>query len=1040
MFMSKRKNKSSILSIIIGFFLVILAFVSFGLSTYFGYKNYFKGANYDSSINIRYELDPYTVEDPTVPSQTPIDEKDLRDKLNKLADSYSQSLLDKNKTNSNVTTELYWDDDLSVYRAFIDANIYNYKLESSDPDLSKEDDKKVDVSPSLAYYQSMDAGRFNIIYSDGYNVNSSSNSEVGDGFKKARLYMWDLNQGDYSLTDSDNKIKNPSSSDINIQLRSKYSFGKKNGDQYTENSIKQTFYNAANHSPSQINDDKNDYPFMLIIHNLRGMINELNYITFVWTQHQDGHPYQDQVRTAYFQLTSDQIQFAEDISKARYTDNNGFIDNYTFDNNAGFQKNIEDPLLGNGLFPNPGDKNTFDSTNFFYFLQDQDSEGQPVIGKTSTLKYDFLSKYIMGVVTRDNYTDFLPDKNPEKTQIDSDGNWLVLKNLSNKYFTTNQIYKQMTSEKTSLPIMNVLVPSWSTDTGKKIDYILRNGITSNVNVSVINSDFDGSVLQIKTAIITTIVAIAVLLLIIGIVVSVLYRIPGFVSFAWLITPLGLMFLILFLSGFGLSLGLLVGVLITLIISSISLICILNRMKSQHVSHKTLDQSVNRAFSSSFLTTLDFHVIGFIAGVSMLFFPMAQIAALGLTLIVGSLLSFALVYGMNYLTQILIFKNNIGMYSFNWFSSKQYNINSEQIDPAYVSKVSQTVQRHIDNGINRNTYISRITAKNDVAFNWKWLVGYLSIALPIIIIGLILAFTVGSANLNGFYGGTRLMIQVKQGDVTVTWGQIMRALTLVQSNGWYNLQANPDYFVLETSVLYTLHSQGYDNLVNALQESGITAFFIQNISSKSTIEFTFNSLWVLLSFGGLMSVYSLIRYNWYSVLPTFVAFILTCLLTASFIVITHMVVNIYTNYTFIMLGIMCYLLMYSLMSSMLNRYVRRNPTLYTELGSLYIHCISLFNDNYVTIISLFWILSLVMILFLPSALIFMSLSILVGTIIMMFTTSIILPNFIYWFNNLHNMYRIRVRRIQSATEKRNLDKIDEELIDTININTRPREKD
>ena len=425
---------------------------------------------------------------------------------------------------------------------------------------------------------------------------------------------------------------------------------------------------------------------------------------------------------------------------------------------------------------------------------------------------------------------------------------------------------------------------------------------------------------------------------------------------------------------------------------------------------------------------------------MLFFPMAQIAALGLTLIVGSLLSFALVYGMNYLTQILIFKNDIGMYSFNWFSSKQYNINSEQIDAAYVSKVSKTVQRHIDNGINRNTYISRITAKNDVAFNWKWLVGYLSIALPIIIIGLILAFTVGSANLNGFYGGTRLMIQVKQGDVTVTWDQIMRALILVQNNGWYNLQANPDYFVLETSVLYTLPSQGYDNLVNALQESGITAFFIQNISSKSTIEFTFNSLWVLLSFGGLMSVYSLIRYNWYSVLPTFVAFILTCLLTASFIVITHMVVNIYTNYTFIMLGIMCYLLMYSLMSSMLNRYVRRNPTLYTELGSLYIHCISLFNDNYVTIISLFGILSLVMILFLPSALIFMSLSILVGTIIMMFTTSVILPNFIYWFNSLHNMYRIRVRRIQSATEKRNLDKIDEELIDTININTRPREKD
>jgi preprotein translocase subunit SecD len=78
----------------------------------------------------------------------------------------------------------------------------------------------------------------------------------------------------------------------------------------------------------------------------------------------------------------------------------------------------------------------------------------------------------------------------------------------------------------------------------------------------------------------------------------------------------------------------------------------------------MDQVVNRAFSSSLLPVLDFHVVGFIAGVAMLFFPMGQIAALGLTLIVGSLLSLALVYGMNYLSQILVFKNEIGMYSFN----------------------------------------------------------------------------------------------------------------------------------------------------------------------------------------------------------------------------------------------------------------------------------------------------------------------------------------------------------------------------------------
>jgi len=87
----------------------------------------------------------------------------------------------------------------------------------------------------------------------------------------------------------------------------------------------------------------------------------------------------------------------------------------------------------------------------------------------------------------------------------------------------------MTDQKSSFPMINILCPSSAGS--KDIEKILQNGITSNVNVSLINPDFNQSILQIDNASLTTLIAIAVLLLIIGIVVSVLYRIPGFVSFA-----------------------------------------------------------------------------------------------------------------------------------------------------------------------------------------------------------------------------------------------------------------------------------------------------------------------------------------------------------------------------------------------------------------------------------------------------------------------------------------------------------------------------
>ena len=1036
LFPSNKKQKSSLVLMIIGFFLTLLTVVGFGVSSFFSVKKIFKGDNYNSVINVRYELDPYKSENPVIDKKASVDLDDLKLELDKIADIYSKYLLDKKVSNSNVKTEIIEDNDNNIYRAFINASINNYKLESSDPAITKNDDKNKDVSLALAYYANMDIGQFNVIYSDGYKDN---------GFEDSNLYMWNINQeDDDSLTDTDSKIKvDIKQNKIHIKLRSQYSFGDKlENDSYSTNSIKQTFYKAKNSSSE---GEINTTPFMIIVHNFNGMINEMNFISFIWYQYninpcEKSHEYIAKVRDAYFQLTDDQRRFGQEMHANKWLDYSGFIDNtYRFNDSHGFYKNIRDPLEQKELpSESTNSVSSFESSNILYALQDTSKDGkgndQIEIGRSSVLKYEFLNKYILGIVNKDNFTDYLPDKNPTKSSLDSNGNWLTITNSSNKFFTTNQIYKSMTSQKSTLPLMNVIAPSWSES--KDINRMLQNGLVSNVNVSLIDSDLNKSILQISTASTTTIIAIAILLLIIGIVVSILYRIPGLISFAWMILPIGLLPLIMFLSGFGLSIWLLIGTLITMLVSSISLICLLNKIKSNHINHKTLNQSIKFGFKHSIITILDFHAISLIAGVVMLFFSISQIFALSMSLIVGSLLSFASIFGFNGLNQMLVFGNNIGMYNFKWFSSNVYDISSNQLDKRFEIPTSNSIQKHIYAGLIKNNYISRITTTNNLSFKKKWFIPYILTIAMLIIFSLALMFGLNMVNLSGFKTGTFLMIK-NDNDITQT--KIMDALSLLNLK-WYNFKTNSDYFSIESAITFNVGTPEYKNLVQALEAKGIINYFIQNIDNKMTIDFSLKCLWILLTFGALMSVYTLVRFNWYSILPTFLTFILTCGLSFGLIVIFHLSINIYIGYSFIMIGIMEYLFMYALISAIASKYVKFNPTLYNELKSLYTYSISLFNECSIEIIGLYAITVLVMILFLPAALILFTINILISVIFMILNNNIILPNLMYLFNNLHNLYKIRVRRIQLSIDKNNLDKIDEELINTININTRDRTND
>ena len=187
--------------------------------------------------------------------------------------------------------------------------------------------------------------------------------------------------------------------------------------------------------------------------------------------------------------------------------------------------------------------------------------------------------------------------------------------------------------------------------------------------------------------------------------------------------------------------------------------------------------------------------------------------------------------------MLIFNNKIGMYNFKWLSKNVYDISSDNMDKRFEISAPITIQKHINSGLNHNSYISQITIHNNLSFQKKWFIPYMLITIALIVLGFVLAFVLNKINLNGFSAGTQLMI--KNAD-DVTKQKIMAALNILNVT-WFNFKANADYFTINTSAVFSFGTNEYNNLVNALISNNITTYFIQNFDSKITVDFTLNSM-------------------------------------------------------------------------------------------------------------------------------------------------------------------------------------------------------
>ncbi|MCF0228043.1 MAG: hypothetical protein HUJ52_04425, partial [Malacoplasma sp.] len=328
-----------------------------------------------------------------------------------------------------------------------------------------KEEEKINVSPATTYYGNIQSANFSVLYCDGYELETekkknTNEEELTNTFNKSKLYMWDLTNRENGLVDADSKITiNSTANEIDIRLKDGYTFGAKKTEEeketdYQEGSIKDVFKKAKENKSNDANETETaKYPFMYIIHNLRGLINELEYyinVVNLYNKHSTndgGNSY-----NAYWQLSSEQRKFGEEMLKDKNpeiyltpeTNNFYSLNEYTFDSTlCGFQANAYNKLIStewdknsNNLSTTNASKgfysgnNNFKGSNILRIIQAANSSThEPEPGKSADVNssYSFLNKYIVGIVTKDNYTDYLPDKNPEKTDVDSKGQWMVIK-------------------------------------------------------------------------------------------------------------------------------------------------------------------------------------------------------------------------------------------------------------------------------------------------------------------------------------------------------------------------------------------------------------------------------------------------------------------------------------------------------------------------------------------------------------------------------------------------------------------------------------
>ncbi len=1001
-FFSKKRKTVKITSYCFSSF-IFLGIVGSTIGTaYVAKKQFQEGSDFSKSYNLRYELDIKNTENPNEPE--PIQsEEDVKKALDKAVIAFSDYLNDQQLYTSNIYPEINSDDQGNL-QAFINVTVQNQKIDDPRPSAEK-DSPKIDRNPVEIYFDNVYSPRLSIFY------HPDSNNQ-----KNYILTKQDLVSNDKSFYVPSSAYEN--SLFINVDSPAA---NEKNG----VKEIKEIFKNAA-----ESKEDVKDQPYLYVINDQQGFLNRLNYILKVAliTKQYPNNEYYFNIYNYFF--SDSEREFAEDYIKFYHYDVvipqlESIIPNLNVCNGEAAYDDtgtIESSLHCGSIF---SDDNTYNNKHHNFIEGIEDDIDKPLV-HTGNLKYSFMSKWIIAILANgssgsDDYTKFFPDKNPTKNTQNSDDKWIVLTSPTSSRFTTELLKKEFTTYSFPYPVKDVTYDNFDGNWYKLLTGVEENGDKYNkvMNINEISVSLFDNIMGNTPLLSTLIVFIAVNLLI-GIIVCLLYKVPGLYAFGTTTFTTILTMVLLFLGGHQFTVSLVMGLIMILAVGALSVINLLERLKKQVAMTYDMQTSTKRAFMSAIMPCIDLHVIILLLGIVLTYFGPSILISAGIVLIIGSLLSFAFNFVLLWIMLWINFGNSANEKDFNVFVWKRNKLvtklekKSEQ--SPNLNKMTFFGNPIIEKKSKGSKLLNKYFGKTNI-FTWKSVI-YWSVPLLIILIGLSILFTLGVHSSYSFYGGTRLVIWYD----TDTFDLDAFKQEINKYGSWYNVSVDSNYVYAYTSKTFTY---------NEVASWGLPydTIRVEMVSNSTIMNFVYKDVNLLLITTGFICLYAFIRLGWTSVIGIFIATILPLLLTLSLVTIFQIYFDTYIVYAAIFAFAINALLVFNVQANINNTWFKEKGTDWDSIKKIVNGQINS-SLQYFAIIATMVILSIfVSILCSSITLTSFNYLILIAFIISIFSSMFFSPYITSFFMWIKNKYLLNIT--SKALLNKNYDIIDEEVIDGIN---------
>lgn len=437
------------------------------------------------------------------------------------------------------------------------------------------------------------------------------------------------------------------------------------------------------------------------------------------------------------------------------------------------------------------------------------------------------------------------------------------------------------------------------------------------------------------------ICLSAVILLVGIVVSVLYRIPGVLSF--LFTALTFTGSIAFfnLFGFTFSFFSFIGLLFGTVISFLTPLFVFRNFKKEILEGSSIFGAFVKTMKKYWKLSLDVHVVSILISFSFLFFGKNQIIDFGAVLTISTFLSLILSGVLFFLCISLIIS------IFNYLSPKSFMTNSLFLKMKKFTQSISDISTADFNNIESKNLLSKISHKTKWGsfYNKIWIWSIIAIIF-VCLIGFILLFIIGPGFSIDFSGGN--IIKIYNYD---------KFSSLINNN--FNMI--PNYLgngaYVYDNVLYVPVSR-IDNfaVVKWIKQLTMNDLPLQNLllNSYSITEFNssiplsvVSSAWACFGISiGFVACWILISINWVAIVPYIFVQCISMIISIGWIGLSRFELNIDSISIIILIYLVSSVYSVGILSTIKISWDRSKPLSLEELKVLTNSIVSKINSNFI----------------------------------------------------------------------------------------------